>query len=170
MAKAYPIISPLRELRSSLSKLRLFHDLAVGRDGRNRAMLSAFGTIAGRNAPSNAEFIFGPAVWLRGLIKPSPGYAIAYLDFEQQEIAIAAALSGDKAMQRAYQTGDFYLAFAKMAGAVPEDATKKSHGEIRDRFKQCALGLQYGMGAVSLAARLGVSLVVAICPTNQSRW
>jgi DNA polymerase I len=38
MAKAYPAISPLRELRSSLSDLRL-NDLAVGRDGRNRTML-----------------------------------------------------------------------------------------------------------------------------------
>src|SRR5262249_18798039 len=161
MAKAFPILSPLRELKASLSKFRLFSDLAVGRDGRNRVMLSAFGTKTGRNKPSNAKFIFGPAVWLRGLIKPPPGYAIAYLDFEQQEIAIAAVLSGDTAMQRAYQTGDFYLAFAILAGAVPADATKESHGEIREQFKQCALGMQYGMEADSLAMRIGVPRIVA---------
>jgi hypothetical protein len=40
-ARAYPSVSPLRELRSSLSDLRL-NDLAVGQDGRNRTMLSAF--------------------------------------------------------------------------------------------------------------------------------
>ena len=39
--RRYPIVSPLRELRSALSDLRL-NDLAVGRDGRNRTILSAF--------------------------------------------------------------------------------------------------------------------------------
>src|SRR6516165_6701100 len=34
-ARTYPAVSPLRELRSSLSDLRL-NDLAVGQDGRNR--------------------------------------------------------------------------------------------------------------------------------------
>ena len=41
MARAYPAVAPLRELRSSLAELRL-SDLAVGRDGRNRTILSAF--------------------------------------------------------------------------------------------------------------------------------
>ena len=45
--------------------------------------------------------------------------AVAYVDREQQEFAIAASLSGDAAMQAAYLTGDPYLAFAKQAGAVP---------------------------------------------------
>ena len=98
-AKAYPIVAPLRELRSSLADLRL-NDLAVGRDGRNRCLLSSFGARSGRNTPSNTKFIFGPSVWLRGLIKPPPGYGVAYVDWSQQEIGIAAALSGDAAMLR----------------------------------------------------------------------
>ena len=40
-ARAYPRISPLRELRSSLSELRL-NDLAVGQDGRNRTIFQHF--------------------------------------------------------------------------------------------------------------------------------
>jgi hypothetical protein len=68
-AKAYPRISPLRELRSSLSELRL-NDLAVGHDGRNRCLLSPFRARSSRNQPSNSKFIFGPSVWLRALIKP----------------------------------------------------------------------------------------------------
>jgi hypothetical protein len=79
MAKAYPAVSPMRELRHTLSGLRL-HDLAVGDDGRNRTILSAFRSGTGRNQPSNARFIFGPSVWLRGLIKPPPGYGVAYVD------------------------------------------------------------------------------------------
>src|SRR2546426_2562021 len=41
MARIYPAVSPLRELRSSLADLRL-NDLAVGHDHRHRTILSAF--------------------------------------------------------------------------------------------------------------------------------
>src|SRR6202008_4761107 len=97
-------------------------------DGRNATLLSAFRSRTGRNQPSNTKFIFGPSVWLRGLIKPPPGHAVAYVDWRQQEFGIAAALSGDVAMQAAYRSADPYLAFAKQAGAVPADATKTTHG------------------------------------------
>jgi len=154
MAKSYPAISPIRELRYSLSQLRL-EDLSVGSDARNRVLLSPFSARSGRNAPSTTKFIFGPAVWLRSLIRPTAGRSLAYVDWEQQEFGIAAALSGDTAMMEAYGSGDPYLEFAKQAGAVPPDATKKTHGAIRELFKGCALAVQYGMGADSLGQRLG---------------
>jgi DNA polymerase-1 len=160
MAKAYPIVSPLRELRSALSELRL-NDLAIGQDGRNRTILSAFRSRTGRFQPSNTKYIFGPSVWLRGLIKPPPGHGVAYIDWSQQEFGIAAAVSGDVAMQAAYQSGDPYLAFAKQAGAVPPDATKATHGAQRELFKQCVLAVQYGMEAESLASRIGQPPIVA---------
>ena len=159
-AKAYPAVSPIRELRSALSEMRL-NDLAVGHDGRNRTILSAFRSRTGRNQPSNTRFIFGPSVWLRSLIQPPPGYAVAYVDWSQQEFGIAAALSGDLAMQAAYLSGDPYLAFAKQAHAVPSDATKHSHGPARELFKACVLGVQYGMEAPSLAGRIGQPPIVA---------
>jgi DNA polymerase-1 len=154
MAKAQPIVAPLRELRGSLSDLRL-NDLTVGRDGRNRTLLSAFRARTARNQPSNAKFIFGPATWIRGLIKPPLGYSVAYCDWAQQEFGIAAALSGDENMIAAYRSGDPYLEFAKQAGAVPFDATKHTHGIERDQFKACALGVQYGLEAAGLAQRIG---------------
>src|SRR6202011_1464999 len=142
MARAYPAVAPLRELRHALSDLRL-GDLAVGKDGRNRTLLSAFRAKSGRNQPSNTKSIFGPSVWLRGLIKPPPGYGVAYIDWAQQEFGIAAALSGDPLMKEAYRSGDPYLAFAKQAGAAPPDATKYSHKSVRDQFKACLLAVQY---------------------------
>ena len=160
MARAHPSVAPLRELRSALADLRL-SDLAVGTDGRNRTILSAFRARTGRNQPSNSKYIFGPSVWLRGLIKPPPGYGLAYVDWSQQEFGIAAALSGDKAMLAAYESADPYLAFAKQAGIVPADATKQSHGPQRELCKQAVLATQYGMEAESLAMRLGQPLVVA---------
>ena len=124
MARAYPAVAPMRELRSALSEMRLA-DLAVGSDGRNRTILSAFRSRTGRCQPSNTKYIFGPSVWLRSLIQPPEGYGIAYIDWCQQEHGIAAVLSGDSAMQAAYLSGDPYLEFAKQAGAVPADATKR---------------------------------------------
>jgi hypothetical protein len=158
MARAYPAdVAPIRELRHTLSQLRL-NELAVGVDGCNRCLLSAFGAKTGRNTPSNSKFVFGPSTWLRSLIRPTPGRAVAYVDWSAQEYGIAAALSGDRAMQRDYQSGDPYLSFAKRAGAVPEDATKQTHGKERDLFKVCCgLGAMYGAGEQSLAARLGIS-------------
>jgi DNA polymerase I len=160
LAKSYPDVSPYRELRSSLADLRL-NNLSVGRDARNRTILSAFRSRTGRNQPSNTRFIFGPSVWLRGLVKPPRGHAVAYVDWKQQEFGIAAALSGDMAMQAAYHSGDPYLAFAKQAHAVPHNATKATHGAQRELFKQCVLAVQYGMQADGLAFRIAQPRIVA---------
>lgn len=160
MARAHPAVAPIQELRHALSQLRLA-DLAVGRDGRNRTMLSAFRAVTGRNQPSNSKYLFGPSVWLRNLIRPQPGWGLAYIDWSQQEFGIAAALSNDQAMLAAYRSGDPYLAFAKQAGAVPADATKQSHSAVREQFKQCSLGVQYAMGAETLAQRIGCPLETA---------
>jgi DNA polymerase-1 len=160
MAKRYPKLEPLKELRHSLSELRL-EKLAVGPDHRNRTLLSPFGATTGRNTPSNNRFIFGPSVWLRGLIKPPRGRALAYVDWKSQEVYIAAQLSGDRALLDAVLSGDPYLAFAKMASLVPREATKQSHKEIRDLCKTCVLGTNYGMQAPSLALRTGLPVIEA---------
>ena len=135
--------------------------LAVGTDGRNRCLLSPFSSRTSRNQPSNNQFIFGPSVWLRGLIKPELGQAIAYVDWSQQELGIAAALSQDQNMLTAYSSGDPYLTFAKQAGAVPMSATRQSHPAERDQFKVCALAVQYGMSEYGLAASLNQPIAFA---------
>lgn len=155
-AKSDARIAPLRELRSTLATMRQIK-LSIGSDGRNRALLSPFHTRTGRNQPSSSKFLFGASVWLRSLIRPEPGMGLAYIDYSQQEFGIAAYLSGDAAMIAAYESGDPYLAFAKQAGAAPEGATKESHGAVRERFKQCALAVLYGMGDIGLAQRLGIT-------------
>ncbi|MFO0852418.1 MAG: DNA polymerase [Gemmataceae bacterium] len=155
MAKGYPAVAPIRELRAALSKLRL-NELAVGKDGRNRCLLSAFASKTGRNQPSNSKFVFGPSAWLRSLIRPTPGSALAYLDWSQQELGIAAALSGDRNMQAAYESGDFYLSFGKLAGAIPPDGTKQTHAAQREQFKAVSLGVLYGMSDFGIARKLNV--------------
>jgi hypothetical protein len=111
-AELFPIVEPLRLARQMTDKLEKLQ-LTIGPDNRNRCLLSPFGTKTGRNAPSSKKFVFNCPSFLRNLIQPPPGRAVAYCDYEQQEFGIAAALSGDSVMQRSYETGDPYLAFAK---------------------------------------------------------
>jgi hypothetical protein len=156
-AVAYPQLMPLRELVATMRKLNLAK-LAVGKDGRNRCLLSPFRTKTGRNAPSNSKFVFGPSRWIRGLIKPPAGYGVSYLDWSAQEWAICAALSGDENMMDAYQSGDPYLWLGKHAGVIPADADK-SH-PAREQFKVCALAVMYGAGANRIATTLNQSVLV----------
>jgi DNA polymerase I len=154
--RRWPELQPLHELRVTLSGMRLT-GLEVGTDGRNRCLLSPFKAVTGRNQPSNTKFAFGPARWLRSLIKPTEASGLAYIDFASQEIGIAAALSGDERMAEGYMQGDPYLAFAKAARLAPPDATKATHKPIRERCKSVVLGTNYGMGPEALAMQAGIT-------------
>ena len=156
MAGRYPQVEQLRELRYSLSKLRL-HDLAVGHDGRNRALLGAYSTKTGRNAPRASQYIFGPAKWLRNLIAPPPGRALVHRDYCQQEVRIAAVVSGDTVLLQACESGDVYLGIAEQLGILRDGMNEAEREAVRSLFKTVVLGIQYGLGKRSLAARTGLS-------------
>tara|TARA_B100000767_G_scaffold115821_1_gene110524 strand:+ start:4 stop:1377 length:1374 start_codon:yes stop_codon:yes gene_type:complete len=168
MSKSHTQVAALHELRITLAQMRTLK-LHVGTDGRNRTLLSPFASKTGRNQPSTTKFIFGNSAWLRSLIKPQKGFGLAYVDFSSQEIAIAAALSGDPKMWQAYNSGDPYMAFAIQAGLAPEGATKSSHKAIRNRCKQIMLGVGYGMGAEALALAAGIHRVEANGLLNNHR-
>jgi DNA polymerase-1 len=159
-ALTHPQLENLRQLLLLRATLKDFK-LAVGPDGRNRASLWAFSSATGRNQPSNSEFIFGPSAWLRSLIKPAEGRAVAYVDYSAQEIGIAAALSQDPELLTALASEDPYLMFARRAGLVDDGATKQTHKRERDICKIGLLGMNYGMGAQSLAVGTGLSLIQA---------
>jgi hypothetical protein len=159
MCLVYPQLQPIRDVRALLGKFKKLH-VCCGIDGRNRGMLSPFSTKTGRNAPK-VQCIFTNPSWLRCLIKPKEGEALAYIDYEQQEFMVAAVLSSDMNMQQTYNSGDPYLQFAKMAGAIPPEGTKKTHKEIRDLYKQSCLAIQYGMRAASLSVRVNRPLAYA---------
>ena len=160
MATLHPELVPLRVGRQALAQLKP-EEFAVGTDARSRTLLSPFRSKTGRNQPRSKRFVLGGSSWLRRVIRTPRDQSLAYVDWEQQEFGIAAALSGDAAMLEAYSSGDPYLAFAKQAAAVPASATKQSHGAERELFKQCALGVLFGMTAYGLATRIGKPLEAA---------
>lgn len=173
MCKVYPQLEELRQLRHARNKMRTV-ELAVGADGRNRTVLWPFKAKTSRTQPEASKWIFSPAVWLRSLIKPEPGMAVAYIDYSSMEFVIAAVLSDGhcgpgNTMLDMYLSGDPYLAFAKRVGAVPSWATKTSHADVRDKYKVMLLATQYGMAAETLAGRLGVSTFEAHEMLNQHR-
>ena len=151
--KIYPQLEPIRQLRDILGQMRL-NGLEIGPNGRNCTSLGPFGSKTSRNQPSSKKFIFGSAAWLRRLVRAEEGKALVYLDYEQQEFGIAAKLSGDPNMLKAYRSSDPYLTFGKLCGVLPQNANKVTHGKERDALKACVLGVQFGMGAATISTRI----------------
>lgn len=151
-AKFSPQVMRLKEFLGAVRRTRLFDKLQIGSDGRNRFLISPFGSKTSRNQPSNARSVFGPACWVRLLIQPPPGYALLYCDWSGQEYGEAAYFSGDAKMIADYANDDPYLGFAKRIKLAPENATKHSHPVLRDQLKVAAgLGVLYGAQAPTVA-------------------
>jgi DNA polymerase-1 len=154
-SRRYHQIIPLYHIRRTVDAMRSTDLRQLEKNGRIKPQSLTFQQKTGRNSPQPSKgFLLNLPPWMRALIKPSKGKVVIGIDWGQQEIAIAAALSGDKRYLDAYNTkdGDVYLALAKMAGAVPSNATKESHSIERQTFKAVQLGLGYGKGLRSLAA------------------
>lgn len=126
----------------------------MGDDRRVRPYFGIFGTQTGRNAARAKTFPLAMSSWLRAIIRPPEGSYIIACDFSQQEVYVAAILSKDANLLKAYQSGDVYLEFAKMAGLVPQHATKSTHKHERNLCKSTVLGLQFGMGKDKLKTKL----------------
>jgi hypothetical protein len=156
-AQRYPELKKLVKLRDLIAELRI-NQLAntIGADGYSRCPLLPFWTKTGRNQPSGRDKMFLPALpaWLHGLVAPPPGWAIAELDWDGQEVGLMAALSGDPAMIEDYASGDPHLSFGRRVKLPPPDATKDTHREERNKIcKPVVLGQNYGMTPYGIAAK-----------------
>jgi DNA polymerase I len=67
------------------------------------------------------------------------------------------ALSDDQELRAIYESGDCHMAFAILAGAAPAAATKTTHANIRKRYKEVCLGVQYGQTSHGISRRLGIT-------------
>lgn len=153
-SRQYPELLTLYHTRKSIDAMRSKDLRTLEENGYIKPVSVPFSQKTGRNSPKpSLGFLLNLPPWMRSLIKPSEGNVLIGVDWEQQEVAIAAVLSGDAKYMQAYNAddGDVYLKLAKMAGAVPTDATKTSHPIERQTFKAVQLGLGYGKGLRSLA-------------------
>jgi len=126
----------------------------VGSDGRARPYMGIYGAQSARSQPKATGFLFLKSAMFRCLELPKKGRAIAGIDYKSQEFLLAALISNDAVMLKAYQSGDPYLYLAKLAGKVPWDGVRGDYEVEREVFKTCCLAMQYGMKEVSLAGEL----------------
>jgi hypothetical protein len=150
MTETYPEIKTFYEDKRMIDALSRF-GLEIGTDGRHRFWLNPFGTKTGRNNPST-KTLWGLPHTMRSFMKPGPGMAIAQVDYGNQEIGIAAALSGDPVLMADYRSGDPYRQFAAAALSITNPTSLQ-----RQVYKACVLGRIYGMGVDTLARNLGIS-------------
>lgn len=130
----------------------------IGVVGENTSSVGfgAYRAKTGRNQPRAIEFLPATASWWRTLITPPPGKAIGYFDYKSQEYGVAAYLSGDQHMIDDFKAGEVYLPLGVRSGLIPPDATKQTHGDVRDKvLKPVLLGLQYGRQPHGIALAIG---------------
>ena len=132
----------------------------VGPDNKARTPYFMYGLKTGRTNPSTSRHPFNAPKCMRNLIKPPPEKVSVNFDYKNQEIAIAAYLSGDPQLIAAVETGDPYIATARLVGAVPIGATKKSHPKERDLYKVTLLACLYRQGAANMSKRMNINIDV----------
>jgi DNA polymerase-1 len=158
----HPTAGLLRRYREATKRLTTYGErwLRNFHDGRVFAHWNQLGAEAsGRfscSEPNLQQLPRDPA-YRRCIIAPA-GRVLVKADYSQIELRIAAKVSGDKAMLRAYQSGeDLHTRTARIVLGV-EDVTK----EHRQVAKSLNFGLLYGMGAPGLrvyaATNFGVKL------------
>ncbi|MEK9166611.1 MAG: DNA polymerase [Patescibacteria group bacterium] len=159
----HPIVGEFLAFRE-LAKLKSTYIDALPRladkEGRVHTTYDQTGTVTGRlsssepnlqNIPIRSEF--GRAV--RGAFIASPGFELVSFDYSQIELRIAAILSGDEKMQRAFKEGrDIHVETASAIFNVPaHDVTDT----MRRRAKTINFGILYGMGSSALSQSLEIS-------------
>lgn len=149
LVNEHPIVEKLLKYRE---KVKLYQFIESWKDKINletRRMYPSFklhGTVTGRlscekpnlqQVPRDAE--------VRTLITAPPGWVLVEADYSQIELRVAAALSRDRAMRRAFQTGEDI--HTKTAMAVTGLPAEKIDKEMRKKAKAVNFGFVYGMGA-----------------------
>jgi DNA polymerase-1 len=164
-----PRIEELHALRDCLRVIK-GANLPIGRDGRNRPSLFPFGTATGRNA--HGKSLYNAHAGMRSFMVFPPDRIGLYLDWRTQEVAVAAALSGDTELLAAYRGGDIYYTLACDSGLTndPDPIHWKKHNQaMRQRMKSLQLGINYGMGVPSLARGLNRHPLIASNLIEQHR-
>jgi len=154
---AHPIIDMLiryREISKLLSTYITALPKLVGTDGRVHTSFNETGAATGRLSSSNPNLQnipikseLGRSI-RRAFVSPK-GYELFAFDYSQLELRIAAQLSGDEKLTRAFQTGEDI--HTRTASEIFHVSVSEVTPEQRRRAKTINFGILYGMGARALA-------------------
>ena len=173
LADKIPLCKLLDEKRGYDILINTFIDKMpeiVQKDGRVHARFNTCGTQTGRfsSTDPNMQNIPSHAKDIRGIFKAPKDYSIIGSDYSAQEPRSTAALSGDHNMIEAYREGKdlyaviaskcFHNDYADNLEFRPGTGELQPEGKARRaKAKTVLLGVTYGMGATTLAERMGLS-------------
>ena len=149
----------------------------VKSDNRIHTSFNPMGTVTGRFSSDNPNLQNIPTTGkIRSLFTSDEGYYLLSCDYSSQEPRIASHISKDPVMITAFKENkDFYAFLASNAYKLPYEHCLEDYKEydksgrivvngklIRKKAKNNFLGICYGMGYMSLASGLGISVEEAI--------
>ncbi len=160
----HPIIDLLFDYRE-LAKLQSTYTDALlaivdGRDGRVHTTYNQAVASTGRLSSSNPNLQNIPirseaGREIRKAFIAEKGYVLLSADYSQIELRVAATLSHDAEMIKAFKSGhDFHATTASLVFGVKPDAVTP---EMRRNAKAINFGIIYGMGATSLSQSTGMN-------------
>jgi DNA polymerase I len=158
----YPIIRSIEEYRELFKLKTTYVDVLpalVDPDGRLHTTYQQAVTATGRlsSQDPNLQNIPIRTEWgnrIRTGFIAAPGKKLVGADYSQIELRIAAHLSGDENMIRAFEQGeDIHRATAALVHGIPADAVTDP---LRREAKVLNFGIIYGMGAFGLAQAAGI--------------
>ncbi len=158
----HPIVDEVLEYRM-LTKLKSTYAdgllKVISPDGRIHTSFQMTVTATGRLSSTEPNLQNIPirkklGAQIRKMFVAAPGMCLVDADYSQIELRLLAHISGDKAMQEAFRSGeDFHTVTASRVFGVPlEEVTPL----LRSRAKAVNFGIVYGISAFSLAQDIGV--------------
>ena len=139
----------------------------VDQDSRLRSGFNIHGTTSGRLSSSgnlNYQNIPRDNKDIKRMFRARPGFKIMQCDLQTAEVYYAAALSGDKFLQRAFiEKLDFHSYVAKQIFNLPCEVNevKNTFGDKRQHAKAITFGIMYQAGPAKIAETANVGFTDA---------
>ncbi len=163
----HPLAEAILELRKKVKLSQTYLKNikeGVDKDNRLRSSFNLTGTTSGRLSSSGVlnyqNLPRDKDAGIKKVFKASPGYSIVQCDLGTAEVYIAAALSNDKFLQRAFiEKMDFHSYVAKNMFKLDceVDEVKKLYPDERQYAKAITFGILYGAGPSKIAETANVS-------------
>lgn len=167
--KRHPLIQLLRRYRKVRNLLSVQKAVAraLSRKGKVHPWHIPLGTETGRQTCTNPNLLGFDKI-LRNTVVPDADYAIAELDYSQQEVGIAAGLYQDEALIELFNTGDVYTLIAQRfytgtneiepgAEKLPWEEFRHLYPHLRDTMKTVTLAVFYGQSEYGLARSMDIA-------------
>jgi hypothetical protein len=162
----HPLAKAILDLREKTKMLSTYISSirdGVDADKRLRSGFNIHGTTSGRLSSSgvlNYQNIPRDNKDIKKLFKARPGYKIVQGDLGTAEVYIAAALSNDKFLQKAFtEKLDFHSYVAKQIFNLPCEISqiKKDFPDKRQHAKAITFGIMYQAGPAKIAETASVT-------------